>query len=100
RGERMRNDHRSTSDATTPISHPGPFGRVTSAVRRAAFTLVELLVVIGIIAIMISLLLPALKKAREAARTATCLSQLRQVGLTIQFYTNEHHHRWEYYSSP
>ena len=47
---------------------------------RCAFTLVELLVVVAVIAILISMLLPVLKNARETARTAVCASNLHQVG--------------------
>jgi len=56
--------------------------------RRLGFTLVELLVVIGIIAVLISVLLPSLSKAREAAKRTQCLSNLRQIAVLLNMYAN------------
>jgi prepilin-type N-terminal cleavage/methylation domain-containing protein/prepilin-type processing-associated H-X9-DG protein len=56
---------------------------------RHAFTLVELLVVIGIIALLIAMLLPTLNKAREASKAATCLSNLRQINTAFILFAHD-----------
>jgi len=66
-------------------------GRLRCAVRqRRAFTLVELLVVVAIIATLMAVLLPALRKAKEAANRVACAANLRQLGLAIYMYANEY----------
>src|SRR5690349_16071176 len=57
--------------------------------KRTAFTLVELLVVIGIIAILVALLLPSLNKARKAANRLACLSNMRQIKIGVNFYCRD-----------
>ncbi len=66
--------------------------------RDRAFTLIELMVVIAIVALLISILLPALGKAKASARRTVCASQLRQVGIGFRQYLNESRDRLPYAS--
>lgn len=67
--------------------------------KKHGFTLVELLVVIGIIALLISILLPSLNRARETAKSVQCMSNMRQIGLAMQMYLNQSKGRYPRYDS-
>src|SRR2546421_3197347 len=70
--------------------HRRPATRRASTRTRTGFTLIELLVVIAIIAILAAILFPVFAQAREKARTTSCLSNTKQIGLSIMMYAQDY----------
>jgi prepilin-type N-terminal cleavage/methylation domain-containing protein len=66
-----------------------PGRKLTRRLPFAAFTLIELLVVIAIIAILAAMLLPALTRAKDSARSAACKINLHQIGIALRLYVDE-----------
>ncbi len=79
----LRTPHANSENALTP-------DRLVRGSTLRAFTLIELLIVVAIIGLLLSLMLPALGSARNAARTVICGSNLRQMMLALQQYTDDH----------
>ena len=87
---RVREGVRRSSGCSRRRQTPSPaFPRSTGRGSKTAFTLVELLVVIGIIALLLSILLPSLGRAQEAARRVKCMANLRQWHAAVMLYQND-----------
>ena len=65
---------------------------------KGSFTLVELLVVMAVVSILVAMLLPATRAAVEKGNRAQCMNNLRQIGLALQFYREDHDQAWPVYN--
>ena len=90
-GEWSAGERRSSSQRST--LHPPLSTSSHSPLSTSGFTLIELLVVVAIIALLISILLPSLQRARDQAKTSVCMHNLKQMGLGISLYTEDNRER-------
>ncbi|MBK8914005.1 MAG: DUF1559 domain-containing protein [Phycisphaerales bacterium] len=109
RGATQSTTRSATRGATRSVTRSATRGATPRATRsaagfgaagRAAFTLIELLVVVAVIVLLMSLLVPGLGRAREQARGAVCMSNLRQIGVGVYHYWTVHDGRLPYVESP
>lgn len=73
--------------------------KLTKSRKKSGFTLIELLVVISIIAVLMAIMMPALRVARDQAQRRVCGSNLRQIGIATAVYVNDHNFFWHDYAA-